>query len=532
MPENEPGSLVGIILDGKYRLDGLLGAGGFGAVYRGWHLLLDVPVAVKVAFRIDGARGRRFRREARTLMTLSHPQIVRMYDYGRDREGHVYMVQSFVEGQPLNDVVAELGPLPTETVVELGLQALAALEYAHAHGVVHRDVKPANLMLGGTVDRPTLKLLDFGIAKMQGAVRDESDLTRPGGAPGTPAYMAPEQIEGRAEPASDLYALGGTLFLLTTGRKPYPLPAPRALVAHLSDPVPELPCGVDAGLAEVIRRAMAKRPAERYLTAADMASALSAVGRSLPGSGPSGRPLAAAGLPPLDTIPSKMPPMPIPLPPTAIVGPARAPSDISSTSNEMRGVFETVGPPAQERPEVRVGWSWVAALIGAVGSVCIAWVWWSSDAPDRAVGDRWASVGAWASEASAEPARDAEAPDALVFTRVVAWADDAGVGGPERAPEAEVHPSVALARGSPVERHRSRRRRRRPPAQRKALSREASAPGLVRAVEDALEVCECARARRLLRRLEATGDQRASRAQRLHRARCIATLGSERACPR
>ncbi|MCA9541427.1 MAG: serine/threonine protein kinase, partial [Myxococcales bacterium] len=275
------------VLGGKYRVDELLGMGGFGAVYRGWHLLLDVPVAIKIAFHFDGTPSQRFRREARTLMRLRHPHIVRVYDYGREEDGRTYMVQEFVEGLPLDTVIGALGPLDPATAIRVALQTLDALGEAHRSGVVHRDVKPGNLMVRDHPDGVWVQLLDFGVAQVDGSVDalldDASpERTRPGAALGTPAYMAPEQIQGRAAPASDLYALGVTLFRVLTGRCPFPQPAPAVYLAHLGEPVPALPSTVPAALAAVIHRAMAKAPADRYPSAEAMAAALEAALETLP----------------------------------------------------------------------------------------------------------------------------------------------------------------------------------------------------------------------------------------------------------
>lgn len=276
---------VNTVLGGKYRVDQLVGLGGFGAVYRGWHLLVDVPVAIKIALPADATLAGRLRREAQTLMTLRHPHIVRVYDFGED-DGRIYMVQELIDGRPLDAVVEALGPLDPAVVVRIALQTLDALDAAHRRGVVHRDVKPGNLMVQDGPDGVAVQLVDFGAAETEaGAARRVTPIES--GAPlGTPAYVAPEQIQGRGEPASDLYALGGTLFRLLTGRDPYPVSAPAVYRAHLEEPVPTLPPAVPEALAAVVRRALAKRPADRFASAASMAAALRVAGAELPPADP------------------------------------------------------------------------------------------------------------------------------------------------------------------------------------------------------------------------------------------------------
>lgn len=274
-------ALLGVTLGGKYRIDAPLGSGAHGAVYRGWHLLLDLPVAIKVAFHQSGAREQRFRSEARTLMRFSHPHVVRVYDYAREPDGLAYLVQEFVEGQTLGDVLASNGPLDAELVIEIGLQCLSALGAAHARGVIHRDVKLANVMLRYDGDRPSVRLLDFGIAKLLDAAEDDdAGLTEAGGALGTPAFMAPEQIRGRPVPASDLYAVGVVLYCLLTGTKPFPQKAPQVYMAHMHEPVPALPASVPAALGAIVRQAMAKTLDRRFRSADEMSAALRAVAAS------------------------------------------------------------------------------------------------------------------------------------------------------------------------------------------------------------------------------------------------------------
>ncbi len=523
MPRHDPLSLVGTTLGDKYRLDAVLGAGGFGAVYRGQHLLLDVPVAVKIAFRVDGALGKRFRREARTLMRLRHPCIVRMYDYGSDPEGHVYMVQEFVSGRPLGEVLAEHGPLPAEAVIAIAVQALGALEAAHAQGIIHRDVKPANLMLQATLDAPRVQLLDFGIAKMKesGDV-DQSELTRTGGSPGTPAYMAPEQIQGLAEPASDLYALGATMFRLLTGERPYPHPVPQIYISHMQAPVPELPETVPAPLAAIVRRSMAKSPAERFPDARAMADALRAV--------------AGGDLVSLESM-SSMPSIPvIPTdtfavdehaatlaPPTLSQSSGPAPDfEEGSTSLEGRGAIEvrvTERPSRTARAVALASAALVAALVGI-------WLWQGASAPS---GMTPVATAGLVIDAAVVAGPDAQPPDAAadpVADAVVDAAVDAAVD--------------AVVDAAPRPRRAARRVRRapRPP---KPVQPEAKRPAppepdptaasreAVQAAERDLRDCRCEAVPARLEALRRTDALAAARLQRMYTKKCV-VVGLPGAC--
>lgn len=271
--------LVGRTLGGRYRVDAKIGEGAHGAVFRGWHLALELPVAIKVAYHSDGTLGQRFRREARTLMKLSHPHVVRVYDYAREPDGLAWLAQEFVPGQSLQQILQRDGPLDPELVVDIGLQTLSALAAAHARGIVHRDVKLSNIMLDTSGAAPAVRLLDFGVAGL-GAEDDLAQLTADGGVVGTPAFMAPEQIHGAPVAASDLYALGIVLFCLLTGHKPYPQAVHKVFMAHMNDPIPPLPRAVPGALAAVVRQAMAKTLDRRYRSADEMAAALRAVAAS------------------------------------------------------------------------------------------------------------------------------------------------------------------------------------------------------------------------------------------------------------
>jgi eukaryotic-like serine/threonine-protein kinase len=210
------------VLGERYELHEKLGSGGMSNVYRATDRILERSVAVKVLaehLSDDDRFVARFRREALAVAKLIHPNIVQVYDTGVDSGRH-FIVMELVEGRSGAQILKSDGVLDPETTVEIGVQACAGLEYAHRHGIIHRDVKPGNLMIIGG-DRPggmTCKLTDFGIARLA----EQTRITHVGLVVGTAAYLAPEQVRGEeATPATDVYALGVVLYQFLTGRLPY-----------------------------------------------------------------------------------------------------------------------------------------------------------------------------------------------------------------------------------------------------------------------------------------------------------------------
>ena len=267
--------MTATVLAGRYELGRLLGTGGTARVRAAHDLVLDRPVAVKVLADdlVDPAARQRFVREARTSARFVHPHAVSVYDAG-EADGSLYLVMELVAGRSLADRLRTEGPLPIPDALAVADRVLDALGAAHAAGIVHRDVKPGNVLLG---DDGAVKLADFGIAKRLDELGP--DLTQTGQLVGTPRYLAPEQVVGeQATPATDLYATGVVLYEMLAGAPPFDAGTPLATaIAHRDDPVPDVRAArpdVPAAVATALARAMAKRPEDRFPTAAAMRGAL------------------------------------------------------------------------------------------------------------------------------------------------------------------------------------------------------------------------------------------------------------------
>jgi hypothetical protein len=331
--------LIGRVIAGQ-RIDRVAGRGGMGVVYRALDVDLERAVAVKViapAFADDDAFRRRFIAESRIAASLDHPNVIPIYRAGEE-DGVLFQVMRFVDGEDLRAVLADSGPLDPERAVRILAQVAAALDAAHAGGLVHRDVKPANILLGA---RDHVYLTDFGLSKRTG-----TDDTRTAHLVGTVNYVAPEQIRGQALDArSDVYALGAVLFQMLTGRVPFPADSDEAKMwAHLSEPPPragesrpELPRALD----DVIATAMSKDREDRYQSAGELAEA------------------AAAALEPPPAPAPSAPPAPVPsaAPPSA---PAAASGALDSPSPRP----QPSAPPLRAAPKPYTRADYRRALLG------------------------------------------------------------------------------------------------------------------------------------------------------------------------
>jgi serine/threonine-protein kinase len=273
---------------------GVLGEGGTGMVYRAYHSVLKREVAVKMCHAMGpGSQelSERLIREARMCASVRDERVPRIYALAKREDGTPYLVMEKVRGEPLADLLRR-GRIRVRVACELGIELLRALEAVHRAQVVHRDVKPSNLIVdlegGARSQRPRLRLLDFGIGKaMAAATRRNPALTRPGEVVGTPMYMAPEQmIEGAIDQRVDVYAAGIVLYEMLAGRPPFRAPSvAETFVAVLHDEMPQLQVlrpGLPDSLVELVRKAAAKAPGQRFDNASAMRRALEAVLPELP----------------------------------------------------------------------------------------------------------------------------------------------------------------------------------------------------------------------------------------------------------
>jgi eukaryotic-like serine/threonine-protein kinase len=261
-------TLAGAVLDGRYVLDEQIGTGGYGEVWRATDTALSRPVAIKLLHPRYTQRSEalaRFRAEARHAGGLSHENIAQVLDYGEPVGGQPpYLVMELVDGPSLEDALAG-GPLESSQTMDIVAQTAAGLQAAHAAGMIHRDIKPGNLLLapGGTV-----KITDFGIAHTIGS----APVTASGELIGTPGYLAPERAEGeQATPASDMYSLGMVAYECLIGAAPFSGTALEVALAHRDLPLPPLPPSVSADVCAFVMRLTAKDPARRLDDAAEVA---------------------------------------------------------------------------------------------------------------------------------------------------------------------------------------------------------------------------------------------------------------------
>src|SRR5579885_120269 len=260
------------VFNGRYELHRRLARGGMADVFLARDQLLDRPVAVKVLFpefATDPTFVERFRREAQSAANLNHPNIVSVYDWGQE-QGTYFIVMEYVEGRSLADILRTEGPLHPQRAAEVASDIAAALGFAHRNGVIHRDVKPGNVLISPTGQ---VKVADFGIARALGAGAEEN-LTQAGSVMGTATYFSPEQAQGHSlDPRSDLYSLGVVLYEMVTGRPPFTGESPVTIAyKHVQEPVaPPRSVNLDVppDLEAIIMKLLRKHPADRYASAED-----------------------------------------------------------------------------------------------------------------------------------------------------------------------------------------------------------------------------------------------------------------------
>jgi len=321
--------MIGREIAGRIRILALLGEGGMGAVYRGEQISLRRAIAVKVLRPELSANQNlltRFSQEAQAVAKLDHPNTVKVYDFGQDTDGSLFIAMELIDGKPLREVIGAAGPLPPARAFNIAQQVAASLADAHANNIVHRDLKPDNVML---VDKgkhkDIVRVLDFGIAKLRDDSRaTQAAMTQAGDMLGTPQYMAPEQIKGEAiDGRTDIYALGCLIYEMVTARLPFEAPTVLAMLSkHLmemppppSQRRPEL--GLSPAIDHVVMTAIQKDPAARPATMEQYAEMLAAVRAQFPGES---RPMTAQVTPPVAMpVVYTPPPIATPIPPTSRV---------------------------------------------------------------------------------------------------------------------------------------------------------------------------------------------------------------------
>ncbi|MBT0993460.1 serine/threonine protein kinase [Cellulomonas sp. DKR-3] len=303
----------GVALGGRYRLVRQIAVGGMGEVWEAYDESLARSVAVKVLkaeFAGDAGFLERFRTEARNSAALSHANIAQLFDYG-EQEGSGYLVIELVPGEPLSDLLEREPVLPVRRLLPILAQTARGLHAAHRAGVVHRDVKPGNILLGRG---SRVKITDFGVS----LAHNQMTMTATGMVMGTAQYLSPEQAVGKpATPLSDLYSLGIIAYEALVGHRPFTGPtAVDIAVAHVNNPVPPLPAAVDPRLADLVVRLLSKDPAARPASGAELAAELD---RLVPRTPP-------AGVPVVVTVPDEPPARPVPAPPSSSSPSSSSPS--------------------------------------------------------------------------------------------------------------------------------------------------------------------------------------------------------------
>ena len=300
-------SRVGETIDRRYKLLRIIGYGGMGAVFEAEHVVIKRPHAIKLLHPALGERkdiAQRFEREAIATGRLRHPSCVEVSDFGRLPDGALYLVMELLRGESLGDALEREGAFPLPRAIRIMRQVLLGLEHAHSLDIVHRDIKPDNILLverGG--ERDAVKLVDFGIAKLLGgSAEEQAQLTQIGFTVGTPRYMAPEQaMGGEIDGRTDLYAATVVLFQMIAGETPFTGEPVQMITAHVTKPPPRLADvaqqPISPELEAVVQRGLAKERGDRFTSAREYLTALEAC--ALPGASPAPPPVVVHTPPPV-----------------------------------------------------------------------------------------------------------------------------------------------------------------------------------------------------------------------------------------
>jgi beta-lactam-binding protein with PASTA domain len=350
------------VFNDRYEIHSRLGRGGMADVFLTRDRLLDRPVAIKVLFpeyAADPNFVERFRREATAASNLTHPNIVGVYDFGR-QGGTYFMVMEYVNGRSLADILRADGTLLPQRAADIASDVAAALGFAHRNGVVHRDVKPANILVSST---GAVKVADFGIARAMNAAT-EQDLTQAGAVMGTATYFSPEQAQGgNPDPRSDLYSLGIVMYEMVAGQVPFQAENPVAIAyKQVHDPPPplaEVAPGVPPAYDAIVAKLLAKAPTARYPSADDLRTDLRRFREGLPVAAQT-----AAGAAALTTMTPAVPPPP-PVAPTQVV--ASQATRVQPTDVRPPATGRTTPVPyAPDEPPRRNGWYVLGAVLAVL----------------------------------------------------------------------------------------------------------------------------------------------------------------------
>ncbi len=275
---------IGKVLDGKYKLTRLIGEGGMGAVYEAEHQRIHRQVAVKL-MRPEAESSvnsvERFHREAMAASAIGHPNIIEIFDVGLESDGTAFIVMELLRGISLSAMLKVEGVVVTGRALSFALQILSALDAAHRKGIIHRDLKPDNVFIAvDRMMREVVKILDFGVAKIQGPSERDLELTKSGVVFGSPFYLSPEQARGRRDldPRADVWAVGVVLYQMLGGKRPFDGENYNEIMGRIlmDEPIPllDLAPEIPVGLVRIVERALAKDRDQRYGTAAEMLEAL------------------------------------------------------------------------------------------------------------------------------------------------------------------------------------------------------------------------------------------------------------------
>jgi serine/threonine protein kinase len=445
-PSDDP--RVGSVLGGRYRIERVLGAGGMGIVYRGEHVHMHKPVAIKVLHKHMTAMTEivaRFEREAVAAGRIQHPHVAAATDFGKLDDGAFYLALEYVEGRSLGSLIAE-GALPVVRALLIARQIAEGLDAAHAAGIVHRDLKPENVQL---VSRDGyddwVKILDFGIAKVHlGDSAGHQPLTQLGTVFGTPEYMSPEQAQGHTVDArSDLYGLGVMLFEMLSGKIPFDAADVVVLITrHVTQPPPPLPASIPGSVQRLVEDLLAKKPEDRVKSAAELVRRIE-------------RLLEDPGIAPPGSIPPGSSSRP---PPSATASTAAPPRSrqlgavLARTGDLTRSVARRVSHVSPELVRsVRIGpvmaplGAWLLGAVGLVlAGVLIALLLFKEDAPPTA--EPATPAPAAPALASARPGVSEEERHKKLLARAEAG-DEKAIAEVEALPEKRVEEALAVARG-------------------------------------------------------------------------------------